>query len=95
MSTKSIEFIAKELEVQPDILESEIIDLLFSFIAEGKSQGNKGDYDKDQLKKGTEVEMEHTTNPIIAEKIAKDHLSELPDYYTRLDKMEKDSGVID
>ena len=93
-SNKSIAFLAKALEVQPDILESEIITLLYSLFAEGKSKGNKKDYDKNQLNRGIEVEMEHTTNPIIAEKIAKDHLSELPDYYTRLDKLERDAGVI-
>ena len=35
--------------------------------------------------------MEHTTNPIIAEKIAKDHLTETHDYYARLQKMESEA----
>lgn len=43
---------------------------------------------KRQLKIGIKVEMEHTNNPKIAEKIARDHLREFPDYYTRLLKME-------
>ena len=38
---------------------------------------------------GIKVEMEHTKNESTAEDIAMDHLSEIPDYYTRLDKMEK------
>jgi hypothetical protein len=42
---------------------------------------------------GIKVEMEHTTCPTISEKIAWDHLAEIPDYYTRLEKMEKDAGV--
>ena len=45
-------------------------------------------YDPKQLKIGTKVEMEHTSNKNVAEKIAKDHLREFPDYYTHLLKME-------
>jgi hypothetical protein len=44
---------------------------------------------KQQLKKGEKVEKEHTNNPEIAKEISMDHLEELPDYYDRLDKMEK------
>jgi len=40
---------------------------------------------------GIKVEMEHTTNPVIARTIAKDHLDEYPDYYTRLTKMEREA----
>lgn len=48
-------------------------------------------FDAKQLKLGIKVEMEHTNNRKIAKNIAKDHLSEIPDYYTKLLKMEKDS----
>lgn len=41
-----------------------------------------------ELQKGTQVELEHTTDVNTAREIALDHLAELPDYYTRLDKME-------
>lgn len=44
---------------------------------------------KSQLKKGIEVEKEHTKKKDVARQIATDHLRELPDYYTRLSKMEK------
>lgn len=47
-------------------------------------------FDAKQLAMGIEVEKEHTNNPAIAKEIAKDHLAELPDYYTRLKKMEED-----
>ena len=49
--------------------------------------------------KGTKVEVEHTTEEgkepteediKIAKKIAKDHLYEDPEYYTKLAKMEKE-----
>lgn len=43
-----------------------------------------------QLRIGVKVESEHTTSQTTAKEIAMDHLSEIPDYYTRLDKMEKE-----
>lgn len=43
-----------------------------------------------ELYKGIQVEMEHTSNQQVAREIALDHLLELPDYYTRLAKMELD-----
>lgn len=42
-----------------------------------------------QLKMGIKVEKEHTKDASLARDIAMDHLSEMPDYYTRLEKMEK------
>ena len=44
----------------------------------------------DQIEKGIKVEREHTTDKAEARLIAMDHLVELPDYYTRLDKMEEE-----
>ena len=41
-----------------------------------------------QLKIGIKVEMEHTKSKKVAERIAKDHLREYPNYYTKLVKME-------
>lgn len=38
-------------------------------------------FNKTQLNIGTKVEMEHTSDPEIAEQIAKAHLSERKDYY--------------
>ena len=46
------------------------------------------DFDQDQLAMGIEIEKEHTDNEDIAKAIAKDHLSEMPDYYTKLKQME-------
>jgi hypothetical protein len=40
--------------------------------------------DAKQLEMGIKVEMEHTTDPNVAEKIARDHLAEDPEYYTKL-----------
>ena len=44
---------------------------------------------KNQLKKGTKVEKEHTKDVELATTIASQHIDELPDYYDRLSKVEK------
>jgi hypothetical protein len=49
------------------------------------------EFDKDELAKGIKVEMEHTNDPEVAKSIARDHLSEIKDYYTRLLKMEAEA----
>jgi hypothetical protein len=55
-------------------------------LGEGKSFA---DFDQTQLRKGQLVEMEHTDDPAIALEIASDHLTENPNYYKYLEKMEK------
>jgi hypothetical protein len=54
-----------------------------------KKQFTEQDANPSELAKGIKVEKEHTSDGALAKKIALDHLSEIPDYYTRLDKMEK------
>ncbi len=54
-----------------------------------KKHGVSVDIIKKQLVMGIKVEKEHTHNDKIAKEIAMDHLTEFPDYYTRLNKMEK------
>ena len=50
-------------------------------------------YNKEQLEIGIKIEMEHTPDPEVAKKIAKDHLDELPNYYVKLLKyVEKDEN---
>lgn len=44
---------------------------------------------KSQLQKGVKIESEHTSDKEKATEIAMDHISEFPDYYDRLEKMEK------
>jgi len=44
-----------------------------------------------ELAMGKKVEHEHTNNVGKAIEIAMDHLTEFPDYYTRLEKMEKEA----
>jgi len=68
----------------------------------GDKLGIKWDkWDVEQFRMGMDVELEHgkvdlhtnVTNddPIVTGKIALAHLNEFPDYYTRLDKMEKEA----
>ena len=42
------------------------------------------DFDSDELQLGIQTELEHTDDPEIAKEIAKDHLSENPNYYSIL-----------
>lgn len=80
--------LAKSMGIDPDEFEGHIYMILSDLIHEGRSKDFKGKYDPKELTMGIEVEKEHLPYPSIAEKIAKDHLAELPDYYTRLKKME-------
>jgi hypothetical protein len=68
----------------------------------GEKLGLKWDkFDIDQFRRGMNVELEHgskdnltnVTNddPLITGKIALAHLNEFPDYYDRLEKMEKEA----
>ena len=48
-------------------------------------------YDLSQLLMGIKVELEHTSDRMLALEIATDHLEEFPDYYRRLKKMEEEA----
>ena len=83
--------LAEELGVESSVLEERAYQLIQSFFSKGRymEEGKGVDIDIRQLEAGTKVEMEHTNNPVIARRIALDHLIELPDYYSRLAVMEK------
>jgi hypothetical protein len=49
-----------------------------------KKHGKSVEYIENQLKRGIEVEKEHTSHPDKAREIALDHLGEIPDYYSKL-----------
>lgn len=80
--------LAKELGIDKHQFEEKIYAILSSFFNAGRYKTNPVEPDAEELKKGMEVEKEHTTSDVFARRIALDHLSELPDYYTRLAKME-------
>jgi len=68
--------------------EEIVYSILGSILGHGLSKDFKGEYDPKQIEMGLKVEMEHTNSKIIALRIVKDHLAELPDYYNRLKKVE-------
>ena len=47
--------------------------------------------DQKELSEGVKVEVEHTPDKAKAEEIATDHLTEIPDYYERLEEMEEEA----
>jgi len=66
----------------------------------GEQSGIKWDkFDVEQFRQGMDVELEHGTvnastnvtndDPLTTGKISLAHLNEFPDYYTRLNEMEK------
>ena len=62
-----------------------------SFMYGGKfmqSEKSSSEIDQEELSKGIEIEKEHTSNGIIARRIALDHLTEISNYYTLLAEME-------
>ena len=71
-------------------------DFVQDFVEAGRAKDSGLSEDEvypDELEMGIEVEYEHTTNKDIAKRIALDHLAEIPDYYTRLKKMEEEAGI--
>jgi len=86
---KEVHALGEELGIDKHKFEEKIYELLSSFFNAGRYKENPVEPDAEELKKGIKVEMEHTTSPAIARRIALDHLAEeLPDYYTKLAKME-------
>jgi hypothetical protein len=95
-SDKDVHDLAEKLGIDEHDFEAKIYELLSSFLNAGKYKQNPPeDVNEEELKRGIEVEMEHTNSPALSRRIALDHLAEIPDYYTRLDKMEKEAGIKD
>ena len=81
---------AEKEGIDPHEFEESIYAILGSFFGAGFAYENdftEEDADPEQLKMGIKVEMEHTSDPLIS----LDHLQEIPDYYTRLAKMEAEA----
>ena len=57
----------------------------------GKADNTKRHFDPAQVALGKKVEREHTNDPEKIKEIVQDHLTEIPDYYTRLKKMEDEA----
>ena len=86
---------ASRFNMEKDELKTEVYKLLSDFIwGRVFKHWNVSDdqFDPKELAMGIEVEQEHINDPIIAKAIAKAHLMEISDYYTRLKKMEDEAG---
>ncbi len=89
---EEIHKMAEELGIEPDELENKIYSFLTDFFNAGRYKENPlTEIDEDQLKRGIEVEMEHSRNKAIARRISLDHMAEFPgkDYYKALKDMEE------
>lgn len=86
-SDDQVHELAESLKVSPHSLE-EYIYTLVGKTAQKHEHVPDENFDQKQLAMGIKVEKEHTDDPEEAKEVAKDHLVELPDYYTRLKKME-------
>lgn len=65
------------------------MDIIYEDSCGLKPVDNTINYDAEQLKMGIKVEQEHTSNVELAERIAKHHLAEDPEYYSKLKKVEE------
>jgi len=87
---KDVHALSDKLKINTHTFEGMIYAMLHKALSLGKHKDvPDSKFDSEQLKKGIAVEKEHTDDEEIAKAIAKDHLTELPDYYNRLEKMEK------
>lgn len=62
-------------------------------ISEYVKPAEESEVDSLELKKGIEVEMEHTDSPKVAKRIALQHLAEDPKYYTKLGTLKLQESV--
>ena len=88
-----------EKEVMAYVFDYKAQNLEFGGLSKGKSVEDIANIHNvsvseinSQLQKGIEVESEHTSDKKLAEKIAKDHLVENPNYYTILDNVGLSDG---
>ena len=91
--------LAEDLGLEAHDLESEIYAFASLWAMNERAKVNPGgraeekgvkseDFPKDVIEKGIKVEMEHTQDKDLAEKIVLDHLAESPKYYDALEEME-------
>jgi hypothetical protein len=93
LKSKNSKSLSKVREKQSEIDKEKkgnltIDDLVEKYMRKGKSVSQIEKQIRTNLKKGTKVEMEHTKDKKVAEKIAMDHLYEDLEYYTKLKKIE-------
>jgi len=81
-------------KVKAKLAKKKVKDQVPGGIGDGKPDS---DFDPKQMAEGLKIEVEHTKDKDLAKEIAKDHLTELPNYYindkgeSRLKKMEQEA----
>ena len=93
VTDNDVHALAERLQISPHDMEDQIYNILRSFLSGGLSQGKVESVDPNELAMGIKVESEHTDDPTLQEKIARDHLKENPKYYTDLKQIEKPSEM--
>jgi hypothetical protein len=95
---KPVHDLSDKMKIDTDELESYIYGLAQGAL-KGKIPGGladnkpKSDFDPKAIAQGVKVELEHTDDKELAAEIARDHLTEDPKYYDKLERME--SGMCD
>jgi len=102
LETKGYDNLTKEEKKEYDELNDEMVEEVITkeeeqgeYQEQDKISGGLGDnkpdedFNKNKLKEGMTVESEHTDNVEVAKEIAKDHLTENPEYYKELRKVEE------
>lgn len=79
--------LADRLQLEAPELERLVYSILSGIISGGISGGKDNPVDQAELDMGIAVEAEHTKDSAIAEKIARDHLAEDPNYYSKLSEV--------
>lgn len=89
ITLKELHELATASSVDYDTVIETICDLFQGMLYRRKDIRDKK-LEPTELKMGIEHEMEHTDNKHIAEIIARDHLSTVPNYYTLLKEIDDD-----
>lgn len=72
------------------IVEAKLLDVRTPSVSElAQKYGVSEKQIENEIKKGVEIEKEHTSDEKVAREIALDHLNEKLDYYDELAKVEK------
>ncbi len=101
VTVSDVSKLSQKLGYSEKDVEETIYSLLTSFLNKGRYNESKKEikFDAKELAMGIKVELEHTNDKDLAERIAKDHLTEIPGtgnndgYYSLLERME--AGVYD
>jgi len=86
---EKLETFLADNKITKDEFNSLVYDQLSSFCRGGLwNSKERPKVEEEQIIKGMQIEVEHSNNPLIAERISLDHLVEFSNYYDYLEVME-------